>query len=153
MEKIMEVSALENGTVIDHIPSANLYKVMSLLNLESLVNRMTFGTNLESKRILRKAIIKISDMEIDRDKLNYISIFAPEARVSYIKNYEVAEKIKLQLPDQIVGSIKCANPMCITNAEKIKTKFTVINKYDVAIRCEYCEKVTKQDEFELTIDR
>lgn len=150
--KVLEVSAIENGTVIDHIPSENLFKVMGLLHLDKVTNRITFGNNLESKRIGKKAIIKISDMVVDKDKLNYIAAFAPEACVSYIKDYEVSDKIKLQLPDTIEGSIKCANPMCITNAEKIKTRFTVVSKLDVAVRCQYCEKITWQNEFQILQD-
>lgn len=148
-KKILEVSAIENGTVIDHIPSANLYKVMRLLNLETVTNRITFGNNLDSKRIGTKAIIKISDMEVDRNKLNSLAIFAPEARVSYIQNYEVSEKIKINLPDEIIGSVRCANPMCVTNIEKVKTKFTVINKSNISLSCHYCEKTTKENEIEL----
>lgn len=146
---VLEVSAIENGTVIDHIPSENLFRIMKLLHLERVTNRITFGNNLDSKRIGRKAIIKISDMEVDRRKLNNIAILAPEARVSYIKDYEVSEKVKLQIPDSLEGGVRCANPMCITNAEKIRTKFTVVDKNNIAIRCYYCEKITKKDEFEI----
>ena len=148
----LEVSAIENGTVIDHIPAQSLFKVMSVLGLEHITNRITFGTNLESQRIGTKAIIKIADMEVDRNKLNKIAIFAPEARVSYIKDCEVSEKIKLQVPDVIEGSIKCANPMCITNKEKIRTKFDVVNKCDISLRCHYCEKITQQNQFEIIND-
>lgn len=146
----LEVSAIENGTVIDHIPSQSLFKVMDILGLENITNRITFGNNLESKRIGTKAIIKISDMYVDRNNLNRIAIFAPEARVSYIKNFEVNEKVKLAVPDTFEGYIKCANPMCITNKEAgVPLKFIVTDKNDVAMRCHYCEKITTQDQFEI----
>lgn len=148
-KKILEVSALENGTVIDHIPSANLYKVMHLLNLETVTSKITFGNNLDSKRIGKKAIIKISDLKVNKNKLHSLVIFAPEARVSYIEDYEVAEKIKLQLPDIISGYIKCANPMCVTNIENVKSRFVIIDKMNIALSCCYCEKTTKENELEL----
>ncbi|MDE7355564.1 MAG: aspartate carbamoyltransferase regulatory subunit, partial [Rikenellaceae bacterium] len=98
---VMEVSALENGTVIDHIPADSLFKIINILSLDKITNRITFGTNLESKRIGIKAIIKVADMEVDRNYLSRIALFAPEARLSYIKNFEVAQKIKLVVPDTI----------------------------------------------------
>ena len=37
----LQVAALENGTVIDHIPSENLFTVVSLLGLEHMNNNIT----------------------------------------------------------------------------------------------------------------
>ena len=47
-KKEMQVAALENGTVIDHIPSDKLFTVVSLLGLEHLPNNITIGYNLDS---------------------------------------------------------------------------------------------------------
>ncbi len=146
---VLEVSALENGTVIDHIPADRLFTIINILSLDKIKNRITFGTNLESKRIKTKAIIKVADMEVDRNYLSRIAIFAPEARLSYIKNFEVVEKIKLVVPDTIEGGVKCANPMCVTNHEPVTPKFDVIDKTDITLRCKYCEKITTQKQFEI----
>lgn len=146
---VLEVSALENGTVIDHIPAGSLFKIINILSLDDITNRITFGTNLESKRIGTKAIIKIADMEVDKNDLSRIALFAPEARMSYIKDFEVSEKINLEVPDRIEGTIRCANPMCITNQEKVTPSFSVVNKLDIALRCHYCEKITTQQQFEI----
>ena len=59
--KELQVAALENGTAIDHIPSDQVFKVVSLLKLENLPNPITIGNNLESKKMGKKGIIKISD--------------------------------------------------------------------------------------------
>ena len=48
------VAALENGTAIDHIPSEQLFKVASLLELDKMNNRITIGNNLFSKRWVAK---------------------------------------------------------------------------------------------------
>ncbi|MEG1635799.1 MAG: aspartate carbamoyltransferase regulatory subunit [Rikenellaceae bacterium] len=149
MKTYLEVSAIENGTVIDHIPADALFKVMRILSLENIKNRITFGTNLPSRRIGTKAIIKVSDMCLDKDNLDKIAIFAPNARVSRIENFEVVEKQTISVPDSFTGNIKCANPMCITNKEKIDTKFTVVNKVDITLRCHYCEKITTANTFEI----
>ena len=127
---VLEVSALENGTVIDHIPAGSLFKIINILSLDKITNRITFGTNLESKRI-------------------GIALFAPEARLSYIKNFEVAEKIKLTVPDTIEGGVRCANPVCVTNHEKVTPKFEVVDKSRITLRCRYCEKITTADQFEI----
>ena len=55
----LQVAALENGTVIDHIPSERLFTVVSLLGLEHMSNNITIGFNLKSKKLGTKGIIKI----------------------------------------------------------------------------------------------
>ena len=60
--KTLSVSAIENGTVIDHIPAQNLFNVISILGLDQLTeSQITFGYNLPSEKLGRKAIIKIAD--------------------------------------------------------------------------------------------
>ena len=93
--------------------------------------------------------VKIADMEVDRHYLSRIALFAPEARLSYIKNFEVAEKIKLTVPDTIEGGVRCANPVCVTNHEKVTPKFDVVDKSRITLRCRYCEKITTVDQFEI----
>lgn len=150
-KSVLEVSAIENGTVIDHIPAQNLFDVMNILELDKLSNRITFGTNLESVRIGTKAIIKIADVHIDEEQINKIIAFAPQARVSYIKDFQVERKVKVQVPDTIEGNIVCANPMCITNLQNIPTRFTVIDKETLSIECHYCEKITLKSQFRLKL--
>ena len=59
MEKHLKVSAIKEGTVIDHIPADQLFKVIDILGLSKIPNQITFGTNLDSKLLGKKAIIKI----------------------------------------------------------------------------------------------
>ncbi len=147
--KNLEVNAIENGIVIDHIPANALFKVMRILSLENITNRITFGTNLPSSRMGTKAIIKVSNMSLDKANLDKIAIFAPNAYVSHIQNYKVVAKHKIEVPDNFEGSIMCANPMCVTNKEVVRTKFQIINKVDLAFRSFYCEKITMLDNFEI----
>ncbi len=145
MKKELKVSAINNGTVIDHIPAKNLYKVISILKLDKMSNPMTYGSNLESQKLGSKAIIKISDKFFEDDEINKISLVAPDAKLNIIKDYLVVEKKEVQVPDQIIGIAKCVNPKCITNHEEVLTKFTVVNKKEVHLKCHYCEKITDQD--------
>ena len=41
--------------------------------------------------------------------------------------------------------VKCANPKCITNAEAVPTKFDVVDKDNLKLRCHYCEKFTTKE--------
>lgn len=144
----LSVSAIQNGTVIDHIPAQNLFKVISILDLEHIDHQVTFGTNFESHRMGKKAIVKIADKFFERDEINRIAIVAPNAKLNIIRDYEVVEKMVVEVPDTIEGIVKCMNPKCITNVEGIPTKFEVADRVNVALRCKYCEKITDQEHME-----
>lgn len=148
-DKLMEVRAIENGTVIDHIPSENLFKIIYILKLDKETNRITFGNNLESKRMGTKAIIKINDRRCGEEELNRIALFAPMAMVNLIKNFEVAEKRQVTVPGEIHGFIRCANPKCVTNNEPVSTAFSVSKGDEITLKCRYCEKITHQNQFQL----
>jgi len=143
--KQLSVSAIQNGTVIDHIPAKNLFKVIQILGLDHIDNQITFGTNLDSKKLGRKAIIKISNKFFEDEDINRIALVAPQAKLNIIRDYEVVEKKVVEVPDKIEGIAKCMNPKCISNHETVKTRFRVISKENVALKCLYCEKITNQE--------
>ena len=147
--KQLSVSAIENGTVIDHIPAKSLFKVIQILGLDRIDNLITFGTNLESKKLGRKAIIKLAGIFFEDDDINRIALVAPQAKLNIIKGYEVVEKSVVEEPDEITGIAKCVNPKCITNFESVTTRFRVVNKATVSLKCHYCEKITDQDHLEI----
>lgn len=149
MEKELKVAALRNGTVIDHIPSEKLFQVIFILGLENVPNQVTFGYNLESKKLGRKAIIKVSDKYLSQDEVNKMAILAPNAKINIIKEYEVADKMELQLPDEIIGVIKCKNPKCITNNEPMSTKFRTIDRKKALFKCHYCERIVEGEVVEV----
>jgi len=147
--KQLSVSAIQNGTVIDHVPANTLFKVIQILGLDHIDNQITFGTNLESKKLGRKAIIKISGIYFEDEDINRIALVAPEAKLNIIKDYEVVEKRVVEVPDSITGIAKCMNPKCITNFESVTTKFKVVSKKNVALKCLYCEKITTQENLQI----
>jgi aspartate carbamoyltransferase regulatory subunit len=145
-DKQLKVKAIENGTVIDHIPSESLFKIIAILDLDRVTDPITFGANLESRRMGTKAIIKIDNHYLADEEIDRIAFVAPTAHVNTIRNYEVVAKRHIEVPDRIEGIVRCANPACITNHEKIKTRFHVQKKgARIALRCDYCEKVTTQE--------
>ena len=148
-KKELQVAALENGTVIDHIPSEKLFTVVSLLGLKQMSNNITIGFNLQSKKLGKKGIIKIADKFFTDDEINRIAVVAPNVKLNIIRNYEVVEKRELSLPDELIGIVKCANPKCITNNEPMLTRFHVVDKEKCIIRCHYCEK--EQERKDITL--
>ena len=140
------MAALENGTAIDHIPTTAVFKVVSLLQLQKLNNRITIGNNLKSNKMENKGIIKVSDKFFREDELNRIALVAPNVNLNIIRDFEVVEKKKVVLPDEIVEIMKCNNPKCITNNEPMKTRFHVIDKEKVELQCHYCELKIKKEE-------
>ena len=146
MRKELQVAALENGTAIDHIPVNAVFKVVSLLKLQRLNNRITIGNNFKSNKMGSKGIIKVADKFFREDELNRIALVAPNVNLNIIKNFEVVEKKKVVLPDEIIEIMKCNNPKCITNNEPMKTRFHVIDKENVELQCHYCEVKIRKEE-------
>jgi len=145
--KELKVNAIENGTVIDHIPTHSVFQVISILKLQECDNQILFGTNLESQKYGKKGIIKVSGRFFDPEDVNKIALVAPTATLIEIKNFKVVEKKNVSIPDEVNTFVKCVNPNCITNHEDVITKFKVIDKVDVKLRCLYCEKATAQENF------
>lgn len=146
INKELQVAALNNGTVIDHIPSEKLFTVVSLLGLEKMESNITIGFNLDSKKLGKKGIIKIADKFFCDEEISRIAVVAPNVKLNIIRDYKVVEKKKVQMSDELKGIVKCANPKCITNNEPMSTWFKVIDKDRCIIRCHYCEKEQKREE-------
>lgn len=134
------VAAIQNGTVIDHIPSNKIFQVVRLLHIEDVSSSIMVGYNLPSSKMGRKSIIKIADKYFTDAELNMLSVVAPNVTLCIIRDYEVAEKKCVTLPQDIKGIVKCANPKCITNNEPMPTRFHVTDPEQGIIQCHYCEK-------------
>jgi len=143
--KELKVSAIENGTVIDHIPSNSVFQVIKILNLSEFNDQIFLGTNLDSHKYGKKGIIKVSNRFFKADEINKIALVAPTATLIVIKNFSVVEKKKVEIPTGIEKIVKCFNPNCITNNEPVPTKFTVIDKKELKLKCHYCEKITAKN--------
>ncbi len=149
----LKVSAIVNGTVIDHISANSLFKVIKILDLKNIKTQITFGTNLDSKKLGKKAIIKISEYFFKDEDINKIALVSPEARLNIIKNYLVVEKRNIEIPKKVKGIVKCVNPKCITNHQNVLQKFDIIvsKERKISLKCHYCEKVTTQDNMKFIV--
>lgn len=145
----LQVAALQNGTVIDHIPSNKLFEVINLLHLEDMATPVTVGYNLKSGKMGKKSIIKVADKFFTDEELNQLSVVTPNVSLSIIRDYEVAEKKTVSMPDNLIGIVKCANPKCITNNEPMTTRFHVLDKAAGVIQCQYCNKEVHLDNVKL----
>lgn len=143
------VAAIQNGTVIDHIPSNKIFQVLRLLHLEDVHSTVMVGYNLPSSKMGKKSIIKIADKFFTDAELNVLSVVAPNVTLCIIRDYAVVEKKCVNLPQHITGIVKCANPKCITNNEPMPTRFHVADAAHGIIRCHYCEKEQSLEQVKL----
>lgn len=148
-KNILAVAALQNGTVIDHIPTELVFDVVRLLGIEDLDSSVTIGFNLDSKKLGKKGILKVADVFFPDETLNRLAIVAPNVNVNIINDYKVVKKFKVTLPDEIKGIVRCNNVKCITNNEPMTTHFHVVDKDKVIIKCHYCERSIEKNEIEL----
>ncbi|MCR4612982.1 MAG: aspartate carbamoyltransferase regulatory subunit [Bacteroidaceae bacterium] len=139
-KKSLQVAAIENGTVIDHIPTDKVFTIASLLQLDRCNDQVTIGNNLDSGRMGSKGIIKIANRFFSDAEISRLAAVCPNIRLCIIRDYEVVEKRIASLPDEFVGIVRCANPVCITNNEPMKTVFYVTDKEQGVVKCRYCGK-------------
>ena len=148
-KKELQVAALENGTVIDHIPSDKVFTVVSLLDLQNTDGNITIGNNFESKKLGKKGIIKVADRFFTDEEVSRLSVVAPNIKLNIIRHYEVVEKKQIVMPDELKGIVKCNNPKCITNNEPMQTWFHVVDKEQGILKCHYREKEQQKDNIKL----
>jgi len=146
----LKVSAIRSGTVIDHIPANTVFQVFKILGLQYSSNQVYFGTNLDSHKFGKKGIIKISDKCFEEEEISKIAIVAPSATIIEIEDYVVTKKEKVHLPEHITKIVKCFNPKCVTNHQKVPTAFDIIedHKGKMKLLCKYCEKTMGQENIE-----
>ncbi len=138
--RAFKVYAIDNGTVIDHIPGGKALKVVEILKLEEYNQVVTVGMNFESKKTVRKDVVKIENKSLSKDELNRIAVIAPMATINIIREQKVAEKFKIEVPKYMENLIRCPNPKCITRNEPVATKFHKEADRPLTVKCHYCEK-------------
>jgi len=139
--KKLKITPIKNGTVIDHITPGVAVKVLHILKIpESTSSVVSVAMNVQS-RMGKKDIVKVENRELDPKEVDKISLIAPKATINIIRNFEVAEKHKVQLPDEVIGIVKCSNPTCISNSkEPVQSRFLIVDKDPPRIKCYYCER-------------
>jgi aspartate carbamoyltransferase regulatory subunit len=146
--KTLRVSKIKNGTVIDHITGGHALDVIKILGITGHVNLVvTVAINVPSKKLGTKDMVKIEGRELKSEEVDKIALLAPHATINIIRNYKVAEKQRVKLPNILRGIVKCANPACISNSkEPVQPTFYVESEEPLRLRCHYCSYIMeKQD--------
>ncbi|MGZ7210504.1 MAG: aspartate carbamoyltransferase regulatory subunit [Methanobacterium sp.] len=145
----LKVKPIRNGTVIDHITANKALSVLRILDLPNEKRTVTIAMNVLSSEMGSKDIVKIESRELEPREVDKIALIAPSATINIVRDYLIAEKSKVHLLDEINGILECPNPNCITSTdEPVETKFYVISKKPVSLRCYYCERIMEESEIE-----
>jgi aspartate carbamoyltransferase regulatory subunit len=139
----LKITPIKNGTVIDHISNGLALEVLRIIGAHTLDKDSTVSVALHvrSNKLGWKDIVKVENMELSPRKVNAIALIAPTATISIIREFKVREKRSVDLPEKIVGVIRCPNPNCISNQpEPIESEFDVTQRRPVVLTCAYCDR-------------
>jgi len=138
------VRRIKNGTVIDHILCGEALNVVKILGITGTTQEsLSIATNVPSRNMERKDIVKIANRELSKEEVDRIALISPGATINIIRNFKVCEKKGVEIPDQIIGLVRCPNPGCISNTnEPIRSRFDVREK---GLHCHYCDWVITKD--------
>ena len=143
-----KVTALRQGTVIDHLPPGTALQALKVLGDQG-GNTVTVGVNLTSRKMTKKDLIKIENKELTERDFEKIALLAPHSTIAIIRDYKVVEKSDVGIPDEFVDVLRCPNPACITNHDPVSTRFQVESEDPLKIRCRFCEREVGKDELDL----
>ena len=134
----MNIDSIRNGIVIDHITAGRGMEIYRLLHLDRLDCSVAIIKNETSAKMSKKDIIKIdADMELNMDILGYVD---PGITVDIIRDGELTEKRRIDLPERLTNVIFCKNPRCITSTEQeLPHVFRLSDRDRRVYRCLYCE--------------
>ncbi len=140
--KDLYITKIRNGTVIDHIAPGYALDVLKILGIDGQEgNVVSVAMNVTSKKTAKKDIVKVENRELKQDEVDKIALIAPRATINIIRDYNVAEKTRVKLPESIKGIVRCANPSCVSNAgEPVIPKFKVEKTDPLKLRCFYCSR-------------
>jgi len=136
----LQVEAIQNGSVIDHIPAHQGIKILKFFKLAQANEKITVGLNLHKKNGQHKDLIKVANTFITDEQANQLALFAPDATVNQIKDFKVVNKFRVQLPEAFVGVLACPNSNCISHHEPVSARFYVNKSTELKLKCHYCEK-------------
>jgi aspartate carbamoyltransferase regulatory subunit len=130
---------LQDGTVVDHLPVGTAARALAILGLPR-EGPVTVGMNVPSTRYGHKDIIRVEHLELRKSETDRLALLGPHVTVAIVKGGRVADKLRLEVPERLVGVIRCTNPTCITNHERISPVFDRVAASPLQLRCAYCER-------------
>lgn len=147
--QILLIPKIEHGFVIDHIPAGLGIRVMSLIGrwseLEDAV--VTLGLNYKSTRMGKKDMIKLQAHALPSRLLQMLAMVCPGVTIKHIEQFEVIEKVVIQVPEGFDNLARCLNPNCITQSEPyVPTRFRRLESGSRYFKCAHCERVYTVEE-------
>ena len=141
MTEMRRVTAIRNGTVVDHIPAGHALQVIQMLRINmTRTTPVSLVMNVPSDKLGRKDVLKVEDRELNQEELDRLALIAPTASIAIIRNHAVAAKLKIELADDLINIASCSFSNCITkNArEPLPQRLRVISRDPLEVRCYYC---------------
>ena len=132
---------LEDGTVVDHLPVGTAVRALELLGLPRK-GPVTVGINVPSARMGLNDIVRVEGLVLRKEEIDRLALLGREITVNIVRAGAVAEKKVLEVPPRLVGIVRCPNPTCVTNHEKVATIFDRDGEYPYRFKCFFCERVT-----------
>ena len=137
---MLNVGAIEEGFVLDHIQAGKAMRIYHDLKLDKLDCCVAIIKNARSHKMGKKDIIKV-ECPVDTLDLNIVGFIDHNITVNVVADGQIVEKKSLTLPKKIVNVIKCRNPRCITSIEQELDHIFVLTDPEKEIyRCKYCEE-------------
>ena len=134
----MNIDAIVNDIVIDHITAGRAMRLYELLGLDETDCSVAIIKNAYSAKLGRKDIIKIdAEIPVSFDAIGYVD---PGATVNIIREGSLVEKRIIGKPERLTNVIRCKNPRCITSVEQeLPHVFVLTDSTKGIYRCMYCE--------------
>ncbi len=140
---MLNISGINSGYVIDHIPAGLSMSIYNYLNLDKYNYQIAIIKNAKSSKMGQKDIIKIAGFPDDLN-LKLLSVFGDRITVNIIIDGVIKEKIQPSLPETVTDIFTCKNPRCITSVERgLSRVFKLTDTSNRTYRCIYCEQVHK----------
>ncbi|HIY17931.1 MAG TPA: aspartate carbamoyltransferase regulatory subunit [Candidatus Blautia avistercoris] len=137
---MLNVGALKEGYVLDHIKAGKAMTIYRDLKLDKLDCTVAIIKNARSNKMGTKDIIKV-ECPIEKLDLDILGFIDHNITVNIIKDEQIVEKKVLKLPKQITNVIRCKNPRCITSIEQGLDQIFILSDEEKEIyRCKYCEE-------------
>lgn len=132
---------INNGTVVNHLTAGSALKALQILNLpQNHAEVVSIIMNVDSQKLGKKDILKLENVYLTPLQVSTIALFAPQATVNIIESEKVVEKFKVELPNELIGVLKCQNANCITKYERsLPCTAVVENKNPLKLTCKYCD--------------
>ena len=144
---MLEITSIKNGIVVDHIEAGLGVKIFNYLDLDKDSSKVALIINTESNRLGKKDIIKIEKDNFEEIDYTVLALISPSITIVEIRDGNIINKVKPELPEKVLNILKCKNQRCITSIEHyVPHTFVLMDREKGTYRCEYCDEITKLSE-------